>query len=476
MTKIKNYQRTKVVATIGPKTANSKKLKMMHKAGMSVARLNGSHNSLDWHSNTIRLIKSILPNLPILIDIPGKKIRTTILQYEPSFSISDEIILTTNKKYNGKDKVPITNNLLHKYISKNDVVLADDGTLKFKVIKVVGKDIYLKALTKGVLKSSKGINVPHITMGGALITKRDIKMIEFAKSKDVDFVGISFVESRKHIKKIRNLINSHSPYIVAKVENQKGLQNLEEIIDEADAIMIDRGDLSTETNIENLAINQKNIIKTANANSTPVIVATEMLDNMINNPYPTKAEVLDISNSILDGASATMLSGETAVGAYPVESIKVMSNISSSLVTDEISKYKIFNKHTSSLASGKAISVLCSLLPITKIVAITMSGHAARIISSQMLSQPIIAVSNDKKVSRSLNLLSGTKGIFYDTKFYKDNLNHIPKCLFHLWKNKEILESDMILVTALGYPGSGHRMNLIQTHSVKDLKKLFSWK
>ena len=155
MMKIKNYQRTKVVATIGPITANSKKLKMMYKAGMSVARLNGSHNSLDWHANTIRLIKRVLPNLPILIDIPGKKIRTTILQHEPSFSISDEIILTTNKKYNGKNKVPVTNNLLHKYISKNDLVLADDGTLKFKVIKVVGKDIYLKALTKGVLKSSK---------------------------------------------------------------------------------------------------------------------------------------------------------------------------------------------------------------------------------------------------------------------------------------------------------------------------------
>ena len=469
-------QRTKIVATIGPSTANSKKLKMMYKAGMSVARLNGSHNTLEWHSDTIKLIRKTLPDFPILIDIPGKKIRTSNLKYEPKFSISDEIILTTSKGYDGKNKVSITSNLLHKYLSKGDDVLADDGTLKFIVSKVLGRDIYLKAKTKGVLKSSKGINVPHINIGGSLITKRDKDMIEFAKTNDVDFIGISFVESSIHVKKIRKLIGNHSPYIVAKVENQKGLDNLENIVLAADAIMIDRGDLSTETNIENLAINQKHIIKKANASSTPVIVATEMLDNMISNPFPTKAEVLDISNSILDGASATMLSGETAVGNYPVEAIQVMSNISESMVLKKNSKYKRFNKETSSLAMGEAINSLCSLLPINKVIAVTMSGYAARIASSQMLSQPIIAVSNDKKVSRSLNLLSGTKGVFCNTRFYKDSLDHIPKCLFHLWKNKEIVNNDLILVTALGYPGSGNRMNLIQTHAVDNLRKLFNWK
>ena len=140
-------QRTKIVATIGPSTANSKKLKMMYKAGMSVARLNGSHNTLEWHSDTIKLIRKTLPDFPILIDIPGKKIRTSNLKYEPKFSISDEIILTTSKGYDGKNKVSITSNLLHKYLSKGDDVLADDGTLKFIVSKVLGRDIYLKAKT-----------------------------------------------------------------------------------------------------------------------------------------------------------------------------------------------------------------------------------------------------------------------------------------------------------------------------------------
>ena len=153
-----------------------------------------------------------------------------------------------------------------------------------------------------------------------------------------------------------------------------------------------------------------------------------------------------------------------------------MSNISSAVITNKNIRYKKFSKETSSSAMGEAIASLCSKLPITKVIAITMSGYAARIVSSQMLSQPIIAVSNDKKVSRALNILSGTKGVFCDTRFYKDNLEHIPKCLFYLWKNKEILNDDLILVTALGYPGSGNRMNLIQTHTVKNLTNLLSWK
>ena len=472
----KIIQRTKIVATIGPKTASANMLRRMYKAGMSIARLNGSHNTLEWHKNTIKLIRKVLPEFPILLDIPGKKIRTSNLKHEPKFNISDEIILTTKRGFDGEKKVSITSSILHKYISKGDQILADDGTLKFEVFKVVDKDIYCKAMTNGVLRSSKGINVPNINIGGSVITPRDISMIEFAKTNEVDFIGVSFVESPEHIKKIRNIIKSISPKIVAKVENQKGLDNLEGIIQESDVIMIDRGDLSTETNIENLAMYQKNIIRKSTLFSKPVIVATQMLDNMINNPFPTKAEVLDISNSILDGVSATMLSGETAVGSYPIESIKVMSDISAACITQKDLQDKNFTNEISSTAMGKAISSLCSSLPITKIIAITISGYAARIVASQMLPQPIIAVSNDKKISRTLNILSGTKGIYCNTYFYKDNLDHIPKCLFHLWKNKEILNSDMILVTALGYPGSGKRMNLIQTHSVKDLKNLFSWK
>tara|TARA_B100001989_G_scaffold224605_1_gene179141 strand:+ start:622 stop:2061 length:1440 start_codon:yes stop_codon:yes gene_type:complete len=467
-------QRTKIVATIGPKTANSKLLSEMFNAGMSVARLNGSHNSLDWHRKTIRLIKKTLPDCPILLDIPGKKIRTAKLSIEPKFRKNDIIIVTTAKGYVGEEKVLITNNRLHNFIAKGDTVYADDGTLKFTVKKVHKNDIYLKAETQGILKRSKGINVPHVSLGGALVTSRDKKMIDFAIKQKVDFIGISFVESSKHVNLIKKLIKKESPKIVAKIENKKGIESLSEIIHATDVIMIDRGDLATETNIETLGINQKKIIQKAIELAKPVIVATEMLDNMINYPYPTKAEVLDISNSIVDGATATMLSGETAVGNYPVEAIKVMQRISSAMIKQKDS-YDNLNNKTDTEGMANAIKNLCLSLPITKIIAITVSGFAARVISSQMLPQPIIAVSNNKGTARSFNILSGTTGVFFNTKFYKNSLDHIPMCLNYLWKNKIVSDKDMVLITALGYPGTGRRMNLLQTHTIKDLVKIFNW-
>ena len=238
--------------------------------------------------------------------------------------------------------------------------------------------------------------------------------------------------------------------------------------------MIDRGDLSTETNIETLAINQKKIIEVCLKYAKPVIVATEMLDNMINNPFPTKAEALDIFNTVAEGATATMLSGETAVGKYPIESIKTMAKIAKK----SISHSDIQDKKYDSEIKGMAIAIknLCSMLPISKVVTITVSGFAPRIISAQKIMQPIIAITNNKEVSKSFNLFSNTKGVFFKTKYFKNSLEHIPKCINFLWKKKEISSKDFILILALAYPSKGKRMNIIQTHYVKDLIKTLSWK
>ena len=467
--------KVKIVATIGPNTATEVYLKKMFKAGMSVARLNGSHNDLEWHKRTIKLIQRSIPNVPILLDIPGKKIRTSKLKHEPKFKISQEIILTTEPGFDGLEKISLTNKELHKYLSPSDIIFADDGTLKFTVTKIKGKNIFCKAHNNGTLKSSKGINVPHVNLGGKLVTDRDKMMIKFAIDNNVDFIGISFVESSKHINKIRNLIKNTHIQIVSKVESQKGLDNLEEIIKDTDIVMIDRGDLSTETDIENLARNQKKIISRCIFHSKPVIVATEMMDSMIESPYPTKAEVLDISNAILDGATATMLSGETAVGKFPIESIKIMSNISLNVMNP--SNITIINSKTESYrVIGENIFKICNTNLIDKVVAITMSGFAARIISSQGIKQPIFAVTNNKKLVKSFNIYSGVVGVYSNTKFSTHNNDHIIKCLYFLFKKNIIKLNDNILVVSLSYPGSGKRMNTIQTHNVKDLQKLFKWK
>ena len=474
-----NINCNKIVATIGPVSANSDTLKKLHKAGMSVARLNGSHSDLEWHANVIKLIKSTIPNLPILLDIPGKKIRTAQLLFEPTFDVLDEIILTTSPGFNGKEKVSVNNIYLHESLSKGDTILADDGTLRFVVSKIINKDIYCVAQTKGKLKSAKGINVPHVAIKGELINKRDIDMMQFAVDNEVDFVGISFVESANHVESIRALSKKTWPRIVAKIENQGGLNNLKEIVKATDIIMIDRGDLSTETNMESVAIYQKEIINVAKRYAKPVIVATEMLHTMIESSIPTKAEVADISNAILDGAAATMLSGETAIGNFPVESVETMAKISnavnSNLYKTRNKKRHYANEEDEPRAMGGAITSLCNSLPITKIIAITISGFAARMVASEMLEQPILAVSNDIFSANSFNLLRNTKGFYVDIDFSKDSLDHVLKCIKFLYDEKEIDINDVILVTSVGYPKSGRRMNVIQTHYIKDLKELFNW-
>ena len=268
------------------------------------------------------------------------------------------------------------------------------------------KDIHCICLNKGKLRSKKGINVPDILFKQELLTNKDRKFLDFSKSIGVDFVGISFVESKKHVEKIRKYLNSESPKIIAKIENKEGLKNKDQIISSSDAIMIDRGDLSVETELDSIALSQKEIINVANLYSKPVIVATEMLHSMIENPFPTKAEVTDISNSVLDGCSATMLSGETAIGKFPEKSVKKMKEVSlvSSLHirNKQISKNRNLNKSLIKNDMAQATAHLCKNMPITKVVAITKSGFAARSLSLLNISQPIIAVSDNLKMQEHL--------------------------------------------------------------------------
>lgn len=470
--------RSKIVATIGPKTCSHDALCSLERAGMNVARLNGSHGDLAWHEQAIKTIREAIPTVPILLDIPGRKIRTLQLSHEPTFDVGDNLILTTDKKSDEKNKIPISHDSLHHYISKGDTIFADDGTLRFTVVNVAGRDIICRAENGGTLRSRKGINVPSVEIDGDLVTDRDKKMIEFARSNLVDYVGISFVESAAHVNAIRSEIGGDFPKIVAKVENRGGMRNLEEVVYSADAIMIDRGDLAVETNLESVAIFQKRIISKALKLGKPVIVATEMLHSMISNPFPTKSEVSDITNAVLDGCSATMLSGETAVGSFPIEAVSLMRRVID-VTTDEIDvEYSPLSVDTGveiPRAIDRAVSQLCRELPITKIIAITKSGYAARMISTHRLNQQILAVTDDPGHARSFNLYAGVKGVYVDIKFSRESTDHIVACIETLWRQGEVTEDDLILVTAVAYPRPGNRMNLLQTHHVSDLIDSLGW-
>ena len=269
-----------------------------------------------------------------------------------------------------------------------------------------------------------------------------------------------------------------NPKIVSKIESTNGIKNLNEITENSDCLMIDRGDLSIETSDNSIALSQKKIIKIASKFSKPVIIATELLNNMIKNRFPTRSEVSDIGNSIIDGASCLMLSGETATGSYPVESVKTMKSIifdtQKNLINIENDK---FNKNDKAKnPNSEAIELLCKNSNISKVVAITKTGFAARSLSMRKLDIPIISVTDDIDTWRSFNIMRNVQGVFYPKKFERKNIDFFKKILKFLFKKNLILTKDKILVTAVAYPSSGNRMNLIQIHNVKGLKKLFGWK
>lgn len=472
--------RTKIVATIGPASASPNVLRALSEAGMTMARLNGSHATLDWHADTIAMVRRTLPDVPILLDIPGRKIRTARLEHEPEFAAGDAIVLTTDSREDGRRKVPVNYARLHEDLQPGNTILADDGTLRFTVVSVDGRDIICRAEVAGTLRSAKGINVPFVSLRTPLVTDRDRAMIKFAREHRVDFIGVSFVESAAHVQAMRELIGDSWPRIVAKVENQGGVKNLDEIAAASDALMIDRGDLSVETDLNTLVLMQKRIIEGVRRFGKPVIVATEMLHTMIENPFPTKAEVSDITNAVIDGCAATMLSGETAIGANPLAAVRLMravADAADSYLQDDRGGDGGQSSRRQQIpeAFSEAIGLLCRRLPISKVVAVTRSGYAARMVATQRPAQPILAVSDDEMAARSFNLLPGTEGVWVDFKFPRKSADHVPLCLKALWQKGKLSDDDLVLVTAVSYPYAGSRMNLLETHVVADLRMAFNW-
>ncbi len=470
-------RQTKIVATIGPRTNTDDVIRKLVEAGMDVARINGAHADLDWHSATIDCLRRIAPDVPIIFDLPGRKVRTGDLESDQRFEAGDQLTFTTSIDSGGGGKIPLIGAVPRGRLAVGDVLKAEDGAASLVVVALEGEDVVCRAESAGTLRSRKGISLPPSPRPG-LLTERDREMIEFAKHRGVDFVGLSFVVSAEHVQRARAVAGSDGPRVIAKIENQEALDHLEEIADAADALLLDRGDLSVETSLESLIIWQKRILKVAGSAAKPVIVATEMLHSMIENPFPTKAEVCDISNAVLDGASAVMLSGETAVGKYPVEAVALMQRITGAAAAHEQVHFDHqVNDRRRSIppAIAEALALLSRRLPITKIVAITRAGFAARMAAASRPRQPILAVSNDAAAARSFNLLPGTEGVYVDVEFSRTTTDHIARCLEILWRRGKVTDDDLVLVTSLGYPRSGNRMNMIQTHSIADLREALEW-
>jgi len=461
---------TRIVATIGPSSCKNKIINKFLNSGISLVRLNGSHNTLEWHGKTIKDIRKINKKIPILFDIPGEKIRIDNQKEDIRFNKSDKIIFS-KKLIKTTKNVILNNTKFYDNIKLNMKFSADDGNLVFKVTEIKKNYVEVLALTDGSLSSKKGINIPNLFSGkeNIKITAKQKKYLNFAKKMNVEYVGFSFVESDTQINKIKKFLNSKNIKIISKIENLNGLKNLSKIIDVSDAIMIDRGDLVAETSIYKLPYNQKKIIKEVNSKNKPIIVATEMMHSMIENDKPSKSEVLDVANAIFDGATCTMLSGETAQGKYPLKSISEMIKIHSSIKNQKRKYLKNYKSLSIQQLTANALESLCDSKNIHKLIIITKSGYAATEIAFKNINQKMLVVTDNIHTSRYLSLYPRIKTIKYIKKFTRKDLRYVEKIIKYLFKIKEIDKDENVVIVSAAYPKNGVKFNSIQTHNVGNI-------
>lgn len=327
-----NNRKTKIIATIGPASEQEETLEKLMFLGIDGARLNFSHGSHEWHGRMIKIIrkleKKLKKRVAIIADTQGPKIRLGSL---PVVGIEikngQEITIDTGTDEFHENKIPLPSPLFLKGVKAGHMVFLDDGAMQIKITGKQGKIVKAIVLRGGILFPKKGVNVPDLKVNSSILTVKDNTDIDFAMKSGVDYIALSFIRDSKDVKEARKLLGGKKIRIIAKIERLEALKNIEEIIDEADAIMVARGDLGIETPLWELPVRQKEIIEAARKKAKPAIVATQMLDSMIRNPVPTRAEVSDVANAVFDRADAVMLAGETALGKYPAEAVDMMRKI-----------------------------------------------------------------------------------------------------------------------------------------------------
>ena len=422
---MKHLTRTKIVATIGPVTESVPMLEKMIAAGMRVARLNFSHGDYASHAKFIKNVRQAAKNMgvevAILQDLQGPRIRVgTVSDTGIIVSKATKIVLTpASKPYAavaGHISIPIQYEQLYRDVKTGTVILIEDGTIQLKVQSVRNQNILCKVLVPGTIKTHKGINVPGVTLTVDVITDKDKRDIEFGQKHDVDFVALSFVREAKDIVRLKDLIKKHQSKkvtvptkVIAKIERREALENLDEILQAVDGLMVARGDLGLEIPAQEVPLWQKEMIQRCLAAAKPVIVATQMLDSMIRNPQPTRAEVSDVANAVIDHTDAVMLSGESATGKYPLEAVHMMTKIAA---VTEASGFDTmmcgpFDIHDRRTAMGLAVCEMTKHINAKAVIIATKLGQGVRIISRHRPELPVIALTPEKKTVRQLALSWG---------------------------------------------------------------------
>jgi pyruvate kinase len=421
-------KKTKVVATLGPATSNKEVLKSMMEAGADVFRINFSHANYDDVIERIKMIRELNEetgkHTSILADLQGPKLRVGVMGGEVVVAPGDEISFFTGKPFEGNsERVYMNYDNFPKDVKAGERILLDDGKLMFEVLSTNGKDeVKAKVIQGGPLKSKKGVNLPNTNISLPALTEKDVKDAIFAISQEVDWIALSFVRFSQDLIDLQNIIKEHSDHkipIIAKIEKPEAVENIEKIVAYCDGLMVARGDLGVEVPAHEVPLIQKKLVLTAKRARIPVIIATQMMETMITSLTPTRAEVNDVANSVMDGADAVMLSGETSVGNYPVQVIEKMTSIlksveGSDLISVPQSPPHIRTKRYITKSICYHASLMANEIQAEAISTLTNSGYTAFQISAWRPSSHILVFTSNRRILTQLNLLWGVKAFFYD--------------------------------------------------------------
>jgi pyruvate kinase len=421
--------KAKIVCTLGPSSNTVDRIIALVEAGMDVVRLNFSHGTHDEHLATLNNVHEAARRtgvpITVLQDLQGPKIRIGNIGAPFVELVSGaHLTITTEKVVGNEQKVSTSYAELVNDVKPGDTILLDDGKLRLSVENVSKTDVVCKVVIGGKLSSHKGINLPGVAVSASSLTPKDRDDLLFGMKQDIDYVALSFVRSAADITELRRVIGEHIERgrflpIIAKIEKPQAIQNIDAIIAEADGIMVARGDLGVELPPEDVPVLQKMIIAKCNDAGKPVIVATQMLESMIQNPTPTRAEASDVANAVVDGCDAVMLSGETSVGLYPLEAVQIMDRIIKKVERENVGRIAVLDrKHGTGDdrigAIGRAACVLAEQMHASAIVVVTRSGQTAQVISRYRPGPRIIAITDRPKILRRINLLWGIQGVVVD--------------------------------------------------------------
>ena len=455
-------RRTKIVCTLGPSTDKEDVLRNLMKNGMNVARMNFSHGTHEEQKARLDMIKKLREelNLPVaaLLDTKGPEIRIGDVEGgKLELKPGQEFTLTTEEMLGTEKKVTITYKELYKDVEPGDSILIDDGLIGMEVVRIDESDIVCRVKNGGFISNHKGVNVPGVELNMSFVSPKDLADIVFAVEQGYDFIAASFTRTAEDIMEIRKILQEHGGekiHIIAKLENKQGVKNCEDILRVADGIMIARGDMGVEIPLEEVPVIQKELIRKAMHMGKPVITATQMLDSMMKNPRPTRAETSDVANAIYQGTSAIMLSGETAAGAYPIEAVQTMAKIAERTEQDidysrEFKPRKLAEAPDVTSAISHATCTTAADLKAAAIVAVSKSGRTVSRIAKYLPVCPIIGCTTDERVYRQLNLLWGVTPVVMKEANTADELfDHAVE----LAEQKGLIARGELVVIAAGVP------------------------